>query len=142
MKTRFWILLFLSIAVVCAGLSIWLLSERIDACESLIFGYAGETFNLNSTRQLGVFLFETLGLPPVKKTKSGYSTNAEVLEKLRDRHPAVQAIMDYRMLTKLDRHDRAWPCRFAAFRHGLDHRNHGRGNQPLCLFLAALLSRG
>lgn len=61
----------------------------------------GETFNLNSTRQLGVFLFETLGLPPVKKTKSGYSTNAEVLEKLRDRHPAVQAIMDYRMLTKL-----------------------------------------
>ena len=46
-------------------------------------------------------LFETLGLPPVKKTKSGYSTNAEVLEKLRDRHPAVQAIMDYRMLTKL-----------------------------------------
>ena len=78
-----------------------MLSERIDACESLIFGYAGETFNLNSTRQLGVFLFETLGLPPVKKTKSGYSTNAEVLEKLRDRHPAVQAIMDYRMLTKL-----------------------------------------
>ena len=64
-------------------------------------GNAGETFNLNSTRQLGVFLFETLGLPPVKKTKSGYSTNAEVLEKLRDRHPAVHAIMDYRMLTKL-----------------------------------------
>ena len=78
-----------------------MLSERIDACESLIFAYAGGTFNLNSTRQLGVFLFETLGLPPVKKTKSGYSTNAEVLEKLRDRHPAVQAIMDYRMLTKL-----------------------------------------
>ncbi len=78
-----------------------MLSERIDACENLIFGYAGETFNLNSTRQLGTFLFETLGLPPVKKTKNGYSTNAEVLENLRDRHPAVQAIMDYRMLTKL-----------------------------------------
>ena len=78
-----------------------MLSERIDACESLIFGYAGETFNLNSTRQLGVFLFETLGLPPVKKTKSGYSTNAEVLEKLQDRHPAVEAILDYRTLTKL-----------------------------------------
>ena len=78
-----------------------MLSERIDACESLIFGYAGETFNLNSTRQLGVFLFETLGLPPVKKTKSGYSTDVEVLEKLRDKHPVVQAIMDYRMLTKL-----------------------------------------
>ena len=46
-------------------------------------------------------LFEKLGLPPVKKTKSGYSTNAEVLEKLRDRHPIIQAVMDYRMLTKL-----------------------------------------
>ena len=77
-----------------------MLSEH-RCLRGLIFAYAGETFNLNSTRQLGVFLFETLGLPPVKKTKSGYSTNAEVLEKLRDRHPAVRAIMDYRMLTKL-----------------------------------------
>ncbi len=78
-----------------------MLSERIAACETLIFGYAGEKFNINSTRQLGELLFDKLGLPPVKKTKSGYSTNAEVLEKLRDKHPVVQAVMDYRMLTKL-----------------------------------------
>ena len=78
-----------------------MLGERIDACETLIFGYAGEEFNINSTKQLGELLFEKLGLPPVKKTKSGYSTNADVLEKLKYQHPVVQAIMDYRMLTKL-----------------------------------------
>ncbi len=78
-----------------------MLSERIAACERLIYGYSGEPFNIQSPRQLGAVLFEKLGLPPVKKTKSGYSTNAEVLEKLRDRHPIIQAVMDYRMLTKL-----------------------------------------
>lgn len=78
-----------------------MLGERIDACETLIYGYAGETFNINSTKQLGDLLFVKLGLPPVKKTKSGYSTNADVLEKLKYQHPVVQAIMDYRMLTKL-----------------------------------------
>lgn len=78
-----------------------MLSERIAACERLIYGYSGEPFNIQSPKQLGVLLFEKLGLPPVKKTKSGYSTNAEVLEKLRDRHPIIQAVMDYRMLTKL-----------------------------------------
>ena len=78
-----------------------MLSERIAACERLIYGYSGEPFNIQSPKQLGVVLFEKLGLPPVKKTKSGYSTNAEVLEKLRDRHPIIQTVMDYRMLTKL-----------------------------------------
>ena len=78
-----------------------MLSERIEACEALIFEAAGEHFNINSTKQLGELLFEKLDLPPVKKTKSGYSTNAEVLEELKDKHPVVQAIMDYRMLTKL-----------------------------------------
>lgn len=78
-----------------------MLGERIDACEKLIFGYADGEFNINSTKQLGELLFEKLGLPPVKKTKSGYSTNADVLETLRDKHPVVQAVMDYRMLTKL-----------------------------------------
>ena len=78
-----------------------MLSERIAACERLIYGYSGEPFNIQSPRQLGAVLFDKLGLPPVKKTKSGYSTNAEVLEKLRDRHPIIQAVMDYRMLTKL-----------------------------------------
>lgn len=78
-----------------------MLSQRIAACEEVIFSYSGETFNINSTRQLGELLFEKLGLPPVKKTKTGYSTNAEVLEKLKDKHPIIPAIMDYRMLTKL-----------------------------------------
>ena len=78
-----------------------MLSERISACEELIFSYSEEPFNINSTRQLGELLFEKLGLPPVKKTKTGYSTNADVLEKLKNKHPIIPAIMDYRMLTKL-----------------------------------------
>ncbi len=78
-----------------------MLSQRIADCEALIFGYSGGPFNINSTKQLGELLFDTLGLPPVKKTKTGYSTNADVLEKLKDKHPIIPAIMDYRMLTKL-----------------------------------------
>ena len=78
-----------------------MLSQRIDECEKLIFGYSNGVFNINSTKQLGELLFEKLGLPPVKKTKTGYSTNAEVLEKLKDKHPIIPAIMDYRVLTKL-----------------------------------------
>ncbi len=78
-----------------------MLAGRIDDCEKLIFGFSGEPFNINSTRQLGELLFDKLGLPPVKKTKTGYSTNADVLEKLKNKHPIVPAIMDYRMLTKL-----------------------------------------
>ena len=78
-----------------------MLSERIDACEKLIYSYSEGVFNINSTKQLGELLFDKLGLPPVKKTKTGYSTNADVLEKLKDKHPIIPAIMDYRMLTKL-----------------------------------------
>ena len=78
-----------------------MLADRIASCEAYIFEIAGGEFNINSTKQLGELLFEKLGLPPVKKTKSGYSTNAEVLEALKEKHPVVQAIMDYRMLTKL-----------------------------------------
>ncbi len=78
-----------------------MLAERIDACETLIYGYAEGEFNINSTRQLGELLFDKLQLPVVKKTKSGYSTNADVLEELKDKHPVVRAVMDYRMLTKL-----------------------------------------
>ena len=79
-----------------------MLSERIAECEKLIFGYAEEPFNINSTKQLGQLLFEKLGLPAIKKTKTGYSTNADVLEKLKSKHPIIPAIMDYRMLTKLN----------------------------------------
>ena len=78
-----------------------MLSERITDLEKLIFSYSGGEFNINSTKQLGELLFEKLGLPPVKKTKTGYSTNADVLEKLKNKHPIIPAIMDYRMLTKL-----------------------------------------
>ena len=78
-----------------------MLSQRIADCEKLIYSYSEEKFNINSTKQLGELLFEKLALPPVKKTKTGYSTNAEVLEKLKDKHPIIPAIMDYRMLTKL-----------------------------------------
>ena len=78
-----------------------MLSQRIDACEKLIFSYSDGPFNINSTKQLGELLFDKLGLPPVKKTKTGYSTNADVLEKLKHKHDIIPAIMDYRMLTKL-----------------------------------------
>ena len=78
-----------------------MLAQRIADCEDLIYGYSEEKFNINSTKQLGELLFDKLGLPPVKKTKTGYSTNAEVLEKLKSKHPIIPAIMDYRMLTKL-----------------------------------------
>jgi DNA polymerase-1 len=78
-----------------------MLSQRIADCEALIFGVSGERFNINSPKQLGELLFDKLGLPPVKKTKTGYSTNADVLEKLKDKHPIIPAIMDFRMLTKL-----------------------------------------
>ena len=78
-----------------------MLTQRIADCEELIFSYSEEPFNINSTKQLGQLLFEKLGLPPVKKTKTGYSTNADVLEKLKGKHPIIPAIMDYRMLTKL-----------------------------------------
>ncbi len=78
-----------------------MLSERIAASEKVIYDYAGGVFNINSTKQLGELLFEKMQLPVMKKTKTGYSTNAEVLEKLKDKHPIIPAIMDYRMLTKL-----------------------------------------
>ena len=78
-----------------------MLEVGIQKDQADIFRYAGQEFNLNSPKQLGEVLFERLGLPPVKKTKSGYSTNAEVLEKLKSRHPIVEAILDYRTLTKL-----------------------------------------
>ena len=78
-----------------------MLEERIEGAQNTVYELAGEEFNINSTKKLGEILFEKLGLPPVKKTKTGYSTNAEVLEKLRPKHPIIDAILDYRMLTKL-----------------------------------------
>ena len=77
------------------------LSARISTLTDEIFEAVGHEFNINSPKQLGVALFEDLGLPCKKKTKSGYSTNAEVLEGLRSAHPVVEKIMEYRTLTKL-----------------------------------------
>ena len=78
-----------------------MLSVSIQTAQKNIFDLAGEEFNINSTQQLGRILFDQLGLPPVKKTKTGYSTNADVLDKLRGSHPIIQEILDYRQLTKL-----------------------------------------
>lgn len=77
------------------------LGEKIDALTNEIYMLAGEEFNINSPKQLGVILFEKLELKPVKKTKTGYATNVDVLEKLRDKHPIVNFIMEYRQLAKL-----------------------------------------
>ena len=77
------------------------LGERISTIQAEIYNLVGYEFNLNSPKQLGVALFEELGLPAKKKTKSGYSTNAEVLEDLKDKHPAVSLLLEYRQLSKL-----------------------------------------
>ena len=74
----------------------------INELENEIFELAGEPFNINSPKQLGVVLFEKLGLPVIKKTKTGYSTNAEVLEKLRDKHKIIDKITEYRQIVKLN----------------------------------------
>ncbi len=79
-----------------------MLSSEIDALEQEIYRSAGCEFNINSPKQLGKVLFEDLGLPAKKKTKSGYSTNAEVLEGLRYEHPVVDMVLNYRTLTKLN----------------------------------------
>lgn len=78
-----------------------MLAKRISTLENAIYDAVGYTFNLNSPKQLGKALFEDLLLPAKKKTKSGYSTNAEVLEELRDAHPAVGMLLEYRTLAKL-----------------------------------------
>lgn len=77
------------------------LGTQIDKLTAMIYEMAGEEFNINSPKQLGVILFEKLELKPVKKTKTGYATNVDVLEKLIDKHLIVGLIMEYRQLTKL-----------------------------------------
>ena len=77
------------------------LNAGINALQESIWSHAGHEFNINSPKQLGAVLFEELMLPYGKKTKTGWSTNADVLEKLQDKHPIVKEVLDYRMLTKL-----------------------------------------
>ena len=78
-----------------------MLSAQIDNLEQEIYAQAGHEFNINSPKQLGVVLFEELGLPAKKKTKSGYSTSADVLESLRYSYPIVEMVLSYRGLSKL-----------------------------------------
>ncbi len=76
-------------------------NEQIEVLAKQIFDLTGETFNILSPKQLGDVLFNKLGLPTGRKTKSGYSTDADTLETIRDRHPAVALILEYRFITKL-----------------------------------------
>ncbi|UWD48095.1 DNA polymerase I [Clostridioides difficile] len=76
--------------------------EIISTLEKEIYELSGEPFNINSPKQLGVILFEKLELPIIKKTKTGYSTNADVLEKLRDKHQIIDKITEYRQIVKLN----------------------------------------
>ncbi len=78
------------------------LAERLGVLETEIYEQAGDKFNINSPQQLGVILFERLGLPVLKKTKTGYSTSAEVLEELAPQHQIVPLILEYRQLAKLN----------------------------------------
>lgn len=78
------------------------LKGKIAELEQSIYDACGERFNINSPRQLGDVFFEKLGLPAGKKTRRGYSTSADVLEKIRDRHPAVDMVLQYRTLSKLN----------------------------------------
>lgn len=76
-------------------------SQSLKVLEEKIYAEAGETFNINSPKQLGVILFEKMGLPVIKKTKTGYSTAVDVLEQLRQSAPIVQTILDYRQIAKI-----------------------------------------
>ena len=104
-----------------------LLDTKIKALETDIYDIAGEEFNINSPKQLGVILFDKMKLPFAKKTKTGYSTSADILEKLKNEDPIVSKILDYRQVSKLK----------STYADGLpvyiesDKRIHGRFNQTI-----------
>ena len=103
------------------------LGTRIVELEKEIYEMAGEEFNINSPKQLGVILFEKLGMPHAKKTKTGYSTAADVLDKLAPDYPVVAKILEYRQLTKLKS---TYADGLAGF-IGSDGRIHGKFNQTI-----------
>ncbi len=103
------------------------LRVQIERLETEIYGLAGETFNINSPKQLGVILFEKLKLPYGKKTKTGYSTSADILEKLAPEQPLVAKILEYRQLAKLKS---TYADGLAVF-IGTDGRIHGTFNQTI-----------
>lgn len=100
---------------------------RIEELQKQITGYAGKEFNINSPKQLGQILFEDMGLSGGKKTKTGYSTSVDVLEKIKNTHPIIPDILEYRQLTKLN----------STYAEGLanyireDGRIHGKFNQTI-----------
>ena len=104
------------------------LTGRIAELEKNIYELAGENFNINSPKQLGVILFEKLGLPFAKKTKTGYSTSADILEKLRSYDPIIGQILEYRQLTKLKS---TYADGLAGYIRPDDHRIHGKFNQTI-----------
>ncbi len=103
------------------------LEKRIQELKDSIIGYAGKEFNINSPKQLGPILFEDMALPGGKKTKTGYSTSVDVLEKIKNVHPIIADILEYRQLTKLN----------STYAVGLvnyisdDERIHGTFNQTI-----------
>ncbi|SFQ03737.1 DNA polymerase I [Lachnospiraceae bacterium XBB1006] len=103
------------------------LTGRISQLEEQIYEAAGETFNINSPKQLGTILFEKLQMPHAKKTKTGYSTSAEVLEKLAGEYPMVEDVLEYRQLTKL----KSTYADGLANYIGEDGRIHGTFNQTI-----------
>ena len=104
------------------------LGGKIVQLEKEIYELAGEEFNINSPKQLGVVLFEHLSLPNGKKTKTGYSTAADVLDKLAQDYPIVAKILEYRQLAKLKS---TYADGLAVFIHEDDHRIHGKFNQTV-----------
>src|SRR5699024_7037772 len=76
-------------------------NKKIDKLTEEIYTLSGEEFNINSPKQLGEILFDKLDLPVIKKTKTGYSTDAEVLDKLKGKHPIIEYILEYRQIVKL-----------------------------------------
>ena len=102
------------------------LQQRIDALTGEIYSLAGEEFNINSPKQLGQILFVKLELPAKKKTKSGFSTNAEVLEELRYDFPIVELILQYRQLAKL----KSTYCDGLLACRGVDGRIHSTLTRP------------
>lgn len=96
------------------------LKQKIEESETLIYDLADETFNINSPKQLGVILFEKLGLPVSKKTKTGYSTNISVLNKLSGFHPIIETIINYRTYTKL------YSTYYEGFKQALTLKNDGK----------------
>ena len=103
------------------------LVSRIEELEKSIHAQAGVEFNINSPKQLGEVLFETMGIPGGKKTKTGYSTAADVLEKLAEEYPIVKDILEYRGLAKLKS---TYADGLAAY-IGADHRIHTNFNQTI-----------